>query len=54
MKLRSLQHMIRNAKRRITISTLYIGVEQQELVGKLASFHTRPLSDKIYDYLPVL
>ncbi|KAJ9122330.1 hypothetical protein QFC22_001751 [Naganishia vaughanmartiniae] len=30
-----LLHIIRNAKRRITISTLYIGVEQQELVGKL-------------------
>lgn len=32
---RRAQHMLRNAKRRITISTLYIGVEQQELVGKL-------------------
>ncbi|KAJ9113158.1 hypothetical protein QFC20_002050 [Naganishia adeliensis] len=29
---RKLLHMIRNAKRRITISTLYIGVEQQELI----------------------
>jgi hypothetical protein len=35
LTLQKFQHMLRNAKKRITISTLYIGVEQQELVGKL-------------------